>query len=331
MTPARTGALLAVALAALASCRETAAPGEATRRVVDGVGRQVAVPVRPERIVSLAPSVTDALFALDFGDRVVGVSDFCRPPATGRPIARVGGVLTPALETIRALRPDLLVASSSGNDPGLAPQAEALGLPLYTMHAPDIPGTLAAIRALAGALGEAGRGDRLATGLEERLARVETRVAGRPRPRLLFVVYGEPLVVPGRAAFLTDALRRAGADSITAAVPGAWPSYDLEAAVASAPEVIMTTAPNAPVAARLRRDPAWAAVPAVRRGRVLVVGEAIQQPGPGMIDGIEEVARALHPGVFADRDEKAVRTGGSARPGESGEGARPPSPRRGSF
>jgi iron complex transport system substrate-binding protein len=267
---------------------------------VDGVGRRVFVPARTERIVSLAPSVTDTLFALGVGDRVVGVSDFCRPPAGAGPIARVGGLLSPSLETIRALRPDLLVATSSGNEPGLAAQAEALGLPLYTLHTPDISGTMEAIRALADALGDPERGRRLTTRMEEHLRQVEARVRGRRPPRVLFVVYGVPLVVPGREAFLTDALRRAGAESISAGAPGAWPSYDLEAAIASAPEVILTSAPNRPVVDRLRLDPAWGAVPAVREGRVIVVGEAIQQPGPGVIDGIEEVARALHPEAFAD-------------------------------
>jgi iron complex transport system substrate-binding protein len=291
--------VLCTALLAL-SCACRAAPwsGDGEREVVDGVGRRVRAPVRATRLVALAPSVTDTLFALGFGDRLVGISDFCRPPAGAGPIARVGGLLSPSLETIRALRPDLLVATSSGNDPGLAAQAEALGLPLYTLHTPDIPGTLAAVRALADVLGEPDRGRLLAARLEERLRRIETLVGRRRPPRVLFVVYGAPLVVPGREAFLTDALRRAGADSVTAAAPGAWPSYDLEAAIASAPEVILTSAPNRATAERLRRDPAWDAVPAVREGRVIVVGEAIQQPGPRVLDGIEEVARVLHPEAF---------------------------------
>ena len=95
----------------------------------DGLGREIRVPAHPRRIVSLAPSVTDSLLALGSQDRLVGVSDFCELPPGAGAIVRIGGMLNPSLETIRGLRPDLLVATTSGNDPSLARQADSLGLP----------------------------------------------------------------------------------------------------------------------------------------------------------------------------------------------------------
>jgi cobalamin transport system substrate-binding protein len=249
--------------------------------------------------VSLAPNVTDALFALGVGDRMVGVTDFCTLPKGFASMARVGGMLNPSLETIRSLRPDLLIATSSGNDPALAQQAEALGVPLYTLHIPDVLGVVHAMQSLGEALGEPARGRSLAASLQDRLDTIRERVGDRPRPRVLFIVWGDPLIVPGRQSFLTDALRWAGAHSVTEDAAGAWPSFDLESVLARRPEVILTTARNRPILDRLRRDPAWASVPAVRRHRLTVVSEAIEQPGLGVVEGVEELARLLHPDAFA--------------------------------
>ena len=264
----------------------------------DGLGRRVAVPRRPERVVSLAPSVTASLLALGAVDRVVGVSDFCELPPGTTPVARVGGMLNPSLETIRGLRPDLLIGTTSGNDPSLARQAGALGLPLYTIDTPDVERVLGALHDLARLLGDEKRGDIVVGGLRSRLEAVRSRVAGRRPPRLLFIVWGDPLVVPGRSAFLTDALTRAGGDSVTADAPAAWPAFDVESAITRAPEVILTTPENRGLLDRLRRDAAWGKVPALLAGRLVVVSEAIEQPGPEVVSGIEEVARALHPGAF---------------------------------
>ncbi len=271
----------------------------------------MALPANPRRIVSLAPNVTDALFALGFGGRVVGVTDFCKPPGDSRGIARVGGMSNPSLETLRALSPDLLIASSSGNEPALSSQAAALGLPLYTVHTPDVEGTLRAMVDLAAALGDRPRGERLVAGLRARLDDVERRVGGFRPARVLFLVWGDPLVVPGRSAYLTDALGRSGGLSVTRDAPGAWPAFDLESAVVRAPEVILTVPPNAAMVERLRRDPAWMSVPAVRNGRIHVVSEAIEEPGPRVVQGIEEVARLLHPGAFESQKPAAAgRKGG---------------------
>jgi len=259
------------------------------------LGRSLAVPERPRRVVSLAPSVTEALLALGFGDRIAGVSDFCVLPGDLARIPRVGGLLTPDFETIRGLHPDLLIGTTSGNDPGLATQADALGLPLYILHTPDVAQVLASLERLADLLGDAPRGRQLVQDLHRRLVAVASRVADRPSPRVLFVVWAEPLVVPGSGAFLTDAIRLAGGASVTADVPAPHPTYSIESAVSRAPEVILTTAENAAFAAALPEDPAWAGVPAVRNGRIHVLGAEVVRPGPGVVAGIEEMAAILHP------------------------------------
>jgi iron complex transport system substrate-binding protein len=292
----RLGILAALALLPAASCRPTHPP--AWRIVRDGLGREVSLPAAPRRLVALAPSVTESLLALGFGERLVGVSDFCRLPAGLGRVARVGGLLNPNLETIRSLRPDLLIGTTSGNDRDLAGQAGALGVPLYILDAPDIEAMLAGLEGLADALGDPVRGRRVTAALRERLSAVDRKVGGRARPAVLFIIWGDPLVVPGARAFLTDAIARAGGSSVTADVPVAHPTFSLESAIARSPEVIVLTRDNAALAARLRSDGAWAAVRAVRAGRVETIEEGVVQPGPGVVAGIEEMARLFHPEAF---------------------------------
>jgi iron complex transport system substrate-binding protein len=267
-------------------------PGGGVR---DGLGRLVVIPAPPQRIVTLAPNATDTIAALGLGGRLVGVSDFCQPPPEARDVRRVGGLLTPDLEVIRALKPDLLVGSTSGNDPGLASQAQALGIPLFILNAETVEQVLEGIGGLGAALGEEAKAKGLVDSLRARLAAVARRVAGRPRPRVLYIVWGDPLVVPGAKAFLTDAIRRAGGDSVTDDAPAAHPTYSIEAAIARSPEVILTSEYNRADAEKLEKDPAWQSVPAVASGKVYVVGDELVRPGPAIVGGIEEMARRLHP------------------------------------
>jgi iron complex transport system substrate-binding protein len=296
--PGTLGLALALAAAcAAAGCGRSAVkpPANPAAGVRDGLGRVVALKEPPRRIVTLAPNATDTIAALGLGDRLVGVSDFCEPPPEAKDVRRIGGLLTPDLEAIRALKPDLLVGSTSGNDPGLAAQAKALGLPLFILNAENVAQVLDGIADLGAAIGETDRARKLLDDLRARLDAVEKRVAGRPRPRVLYIVWGDPLVVPGAKAFLTDAIRRAGGDSVTDDAPAAHPTYSIEAAIARAPEVILTSEYNRGDAEKLRKDPAWQSVPAVASGRVYVVGDELVRPGPAVVAGIEEMARRLHP------------------------------------
>jgi cobalamin transport system substrate-binding protein len=290
----RIGAAILLWSLILLSCSPPLSPrGEVVR---DGLGREVRIQGVPHRLVALAPNVTETIVALGFKDRLVGVSDFCILPPDARDVRRIGGLLTPDLEVIRSLHPDLLIGSTSGNDPGLDSQAKALGLPLYTLQARNVDEVLEGIEALAAVLGEPTRGRGVVARLRGRLADVERRTSGEPRPRVLFIIWGEPLVVPGAGAFLTDAIRRAGGESVTQDVAAAHPAYSVESAVALAPEIILTTSDNGALPEKLMVDPVWASVPAVKAGKVYLIGDAIVRPGPGVVDGIEEIAARLHPG-----------------------------------
>ena len=282
---------LALAAAIAAAAEEPARPLE----VKDGVGRTLTLKAPPRRIISLAPSVTEMLYALGAAGRIVGITDFCpAPPGPAAP-GRIGGIVNPDLERILSLKPDLAVATTSGNYAEDRDRLERLGVPVFTCDTPDVPSVFATLESLGRLLGIEESSGPLAASLRARLEAVERRVAGRPRPRVLFLIWGEPILAPGRDAFITDALRRAGADSISASSPSRWAEYDLETILVERPEVILTVPDNRSFAAAIGSEPEWAPVPAVKNGRVHVVGDAIQHPGPAIVDGIEEIARLLHP------------------------------------
>lgn len=263
------------------------------RQVRDGAGRLVTVPASPARIVSMAPSVTEILFAVGAGDRVVGVSDHCNDPPEARSRRRIGGLINPDLETIASLRPDLVVATTAGNYLDDAERIERLGIPVFTLGSRSLEDVLSSLEEAGRLVGAPQRGASLASSLRGRIGAARAQASGRPRPRTLFVIEPDPLIAPGRGTFVGEALEAAGADLVGSTGSSGWNQYDREQVLAMRPEVILTTEANAAWARGLAGAKEWRLVPAVRAGRVHVISDAIQRPGPRMVDGIEEVARIL--------------------------------------
>lgn len=293
----RHAALVALLSVAVVLAGSRALPEEAAESATheDGVGRPVRLDGTPRRLLSLAPSITETLVSIGLGERIVGVSDFCRLPEEGPSPARVGGLINPDLERIVSLRPDLVLASTSGNYLEDADRITALGIPVYTCDTPTVDRVIETMETLGRILGAEREAESLTGSMRRRLEAIATRLAGKRRARVLFLVWGDPMLAPGRGAFINDALSLAGADSISAEASARWTEYDLEQVLTGRPEVILTVPDNRPFAESLRSRPEWASVPAVREGRIHVVSDAIQQPGPRIVDGIEEIAVLLHP------------------------------------
>jgi iron complex transport system substrate-binding protein len=268
--------------------------------VIDMRGRRIALPAPPRRIVSLVPSATELLYALGGDDRLVGVTDYCDFPPAARAKPSVGGMLAPSLETIVALRPDLVIATEDGNRHETFVELQQLGIAVYAVHA----SRLADLRDLATRLGtltaRQGAVTALMAGLEARIAAVVQAVRPFPRPRVLYVLWPEPLIVPGRDALLTELIGLAGGLSVTADEPRDYPRFSLEAAVARAPEVILLARHGAAIASVDRSK--WdrlTSLPAVRSGRIFTVdGDLLHRYGPRVVAGLEHLARAIHPEAF---------------------------------
>ncbi|RPH81447.1 MAG: cobalamin-binding protein [Candidatus Rokuibacteriota bacterium] len=287
----------AVLLAAL-----MASPAAALR-LRDMLGRDVTLPALPERIVSLVPSVTEIVFSLGASERLVGRTDFCDYPAAVKATPSVGGMVNPSLETLVSLRPDLVVATDEGNREETVRQLERLRIPTYLVHANRIAETVDLITRVGELTGRQAEAPRLAAEMLRRIDAVRRAVARFPRPRVLYVLWPDPLIVPGRASMLTELIDVAGGASITAADGDAYPRFSLEAAVARAPEVIILADHSTGASTAGRPSPEkWrqlASVPAIRAGRLHSADlSLLHRYGPRVPEGLEMLARIIHPEAF---------------------------------
>lgn len=271
-----------------------------TRQAVDESGRQVAVPARITRIVTLAPNLTEIVFAIGAGDRLVGNTTYCDYPEAAKKVNKVGDTLQPSVERIISLQPQLILVSTASQLEAFTRQLDAHGIAVYVTDPHDLEGMLRSVSALGDILDEGESSARLVNDLRARIAAAEARVKDAKPVTVFYQLSAEPLYTAGRDSFVTDLIRRAGGISVTRDVPGAWPRYSAESAIAAQPEaIIMATAEsmggnaNAGVAASLGKSPA------ARAGRVYKInGDYVSRPGPRLVDGLEQIARALHPDAF---------------------------------
>jgi len=284
---------------ALASLLLLAPPAHAFT-VRDMLGRQVALAAPPSRIVSLVPSVTEIVFALGGEARLVGVTDFCDFPPAARQKPSVGGMVSPSLEVIATLKPDLVIATNAGNRAETVAQLERLRISTYLVSVErlaDLPDVIARLGELTGRQAAVAE---LTERLERRIREVGEAVKPFRRPRVLYVLWPEPLIVPGRAAIVTEMIQLAGGTSITAGNAEAYPRYSLEAAVAGAPEVIILASHGSGSPPMSREK--WhrlASLPAIKAGRIHSVdGNLLHRYGPRIVDGLEALARVIHPAAF---------------------------------
>lgn len=270
------------------------------RQVTDETGRAVEVPVHPQRIVSLAPNLTETLFALGLDARIVGDTDSCDYPPAARSLPHVGSIIAPNLEKIVSLHPDLILATTAGNRRETVRALERMGFAVYASDPHSVTGTLASIRRIASLVGAGEQGQALLGELRARLQRVAEHIYGHPRPTVLFVVWFEPIITTGRHTFLNDAIESAGGQSISSNLEEDWPRLSLEEVVRRDPDVILTArAPG--MEQRLQEifsQPGWRELKAVRNRRVIVLDDKALRPGPRLVELIEELARGLHPEAF---------------------------------
>lgn len=268
-------------------------------QTTDEAGRTITVPDTVTRYISLAPSLTEIVFAIGAGDGLVGRTTYCTFPAEAQKVETVGDTLKPSIERIIALHPQIVFVSTASQLEAFTSELEAHQIAVYVTDSHDLEGVFNSIERLAIVLGKRPQADQLLRQLRDRVAAVEEKVKPRPPVRVFYQVSDEPLYTIGRDAFITDLINRAGGISVTADVPGAWPRYSAESALAAKPEAIVLPTggsmgdANSNVAGALKRSPA------VAHGRVYKINDDhLSRPGPRAVEGLEDLARALHPEVF---------------------------------
>jgi len=274
-----------------------------TITVVDDAGRTVEIMGVPERIISLAPSNTEILFALGLGNKVVGVTDFCDYPEEAREIERVGGV-EPNLEKIVDLEPDLVLYIGGAAQLEKTQTMEDLGLTVLVLAPSDIEGIFADIELVGRATGTEDEAADLVSELRARMDGVLSRVAQAERQPLVF--YELDATDPtrpwtaGPGSFIDALITMTGGINLGASAGMEWAQFSTEEIIAQDPEIIILGDANYGVTvASVEERPGWGVMTAVKEGAIYPIDDTlVSRPGPRIVDGLEELARIMHPEIF---------------------------------
>jgi iron complex transport system substrate-binding protein len=255
----------------------------------------------PRRIVSLAPSVTETIFALGFGDRLVGVTTYCDYPAEAKKIAKIGDFMNPSLEAVMAKKPDLVIGVAGATDPVRAREMERLGLKLILLSLSSLEDILKSTRAIAGMLGNERVGKELAQEISVQIDEVKKRVRPAPRRTVLLVVGYQPVIAAGGKNFIDELISLAGGINIAGGAVQPWLNLPDEYVVAKKPDVIIEAGMGSERVASRKHWSDLKSVPAVRDGRIYSYpSDKILRPGPRFGEALGELARLIHPECFAN-------------------------------
>ncbi len=254
----------------------------------------------PKRIVSLAPNMTEILYALGLGESIVGVTTFCDYPEEAKQKPKIGGMSNPSLEAVVSLKPDIVVMTMDGNPKEFEERLHSLKVHTYVSHARRLSELPQSIRDLGVALGVRERADALAAqiaaGIRDSSGSKAALVSPPSKPKkILFIVWPEPLIVAGPGTVIDDAITLLRGENLAGAAKTTYPKYSIEEAIRQAPDVILIgkasgmdmQAVSEGILQRL------AVVPAVKNGKVCFMGDGLYRLGPRVVKGIEELSECL--------------------------------------
>jgi ABC-type Fe3+-hydroxamate transport system substrate-binding protein len=270
-----------------------------THQVTDEAGRRVTLSVKIDRIVSLAPNLTEIVYAVGAGDRLVGRTSYCDYPPQAKTVTEVGDTLHPSVERIIALKPQVVLVSTASQLENFTRQLDAQKIAVYVTNPQSLDQVFVSMEKLGQLFGTSDVASKLVSDLRQRASAVEHTTTPLKPVRVFYQVSDEPLYTIGREAYLTDLIKRAGGISVTADVPTAFPRFSDEAALASKPDAIILPTGGSMGNANSNVAPALKKSPAALNNRVHKINDdLLSRPGPRLVDGLEQLARALHPESF---------------------------------
>ncbi|MCS7263780.1 MAG: cobalamin-binding protein [Armatimonadetes bacterium] len=268
--------------------------------VKDDLGRTVKLPERIRRVVSLAPSATENLFAIGAGHLVVGVTSACDYPSQVKKLPQVGDFMKPSLERIAALKPDLIVIVSSTIPKAIADDLQAkTKVPVFVFQPQTVSSVLRGLLTLGGLTGRKQQAKKLVQKLERRLNAVQRRVANKPRPKVVVEIAPPPsLMVAGPKTFIDDAIRLAGGENAFKDAHQPFPLISLESLVAEDPDVYIVAIKgktSKQLLEEVKRRSGFENLRCVQKGRIYGIDpDLIFRPTPRLIEGIEKLEGIFH-------------------------------------
>jgi iron complex transport system substrate-binding protein len=267
----------------------------AARMERDQTGRTVALPDHVHRVISLAPNLTDTVYALGAESDLVGITDFTAYPAqAAREKPSVGKLVNPSLERIIALHPDMVLALPEFNGAETIAGLQRLGIPVFLFVSGDISHIYVTIESVGRVMGRQREAATLIAELRSREAKVRAQSDAKPKPSVVLVLEVDPLITAGKNAFITQMISVAGARSVTDDINQDWLQMSIEAILPRKPDYILLMKDGRITLKDMQRSPGWSALPAVQKGRIIILDNRIQIPAPVAFDGLEDFARQIH-------------------------------------
>lgn len=280
-------------LAFFTACRNDAeqiGQGEIKREITDDLGRAVRIPEKIERAVSLAPNLTENIFAVGAGNRLVGVTTFCNFPEEAKKIQKIGDTMNPNMETIIALKPQIVFVSTASQIENFTKQLESQNIAVFVTNPTNLDGVLKNLRELGDIFGTEGQTAELLNNLQLRIIELDENVKNKPKVKTFVQISKEPLFTIGKDSFLTEMIEHAGGISVTKTVETAYPKLSKETALALNPDAIILSESED------NKEPndVFKNSNAIKNGKVFKINaDLLSRPGPRIIDALEQIANDL--------------------------------------
>jgi iron complex transport system substrate-binding protein len=280
-----------------ASCKGPAAgdatkPQAGTREMIDDLGRKVTLPQTVNRAVTLAPNLTEIVYAVGGGDKLAGDTTFCNYPEAAQKVQKVGDTLNPNLEAIVALKPDVVLVSTDSQLQTFLPRMEEQKIAVYVTAAKNLEGVFKNIVAVGEILGVKAKAEEITAALKKRADAVEEKSAVGTPYHVFVQISEEPLYAAGKTSFITDLIERAGAISATADINEDYPRLSKETALTIQPDAIILSGMTS---GEQKPNAVFARSPAVRNKKVFQIdGDLLTRPGPRAVDALEQIAEKLN-------------------------------------
>jgi iron complex transport system substrate-binding protein len=277
----------------------TLVPTEEAITVEDDVGNAVTLDAVPERIISLAPAHTETLYALGLGDKVVGVTEYCNYPPQAVEKPKVGSFATIDLEQVVGLEPDLVLATTM-HMAETVPALQERGIAVFVVDPQTVAQVLDAIDRIGRITDTQEAAEALVADRQARIDAVQEKVQDAPRPRVFWEL-GAELYTVGPDTFIDDLITLAGGENAAADADNPWPQLSVEAIIVKDPDVIVLADHNyGQTAEMVKERPGWEDIRAVKEGYIIEIADddIVSRPGPRIVEGLEFLARALHPDLF---------------------------------
>lgn len=268
---------------------------------IDEMGRKVHIPPNPQKIVSLAPSITETLYFLKLGERIVGVTEFSNYPDEAKTKTKVGSYINLNIEKIISLNPDLIIGIADGNKRQSVDTLERFGYTVYAVNPRCVEGIFQTVENIGEITGCAERAGRLVDELKSRMHYIESRTKRAEKPKVFFQIGINPLITVGRDTFHNDLTRMAGGLNISGEEKARYPQYSIEEILLKAPDIIVISSMHRGGGFDRKKEEwlKWKNIPAVKNGKIYIINsDLVDHPSPRIIDGLEELARLIHPELF---------------------------------